>query len=198
MVTVEQVAMHAGLPHPVREQDLPVIEEAIAAAHRQATAYLGRPTVPTEFTQTGVMAGQSGWLLDHDPVIEVLSVVPEVDQAGGYPSGRYTIVYRAGLDPAADPAYAAALDEWTIAAAAASPLVRRIAQHEPGARIIAKVNVEGQGVDYESTAPAGGAGSGAAGAPPTLDVLRAWKRVGVYQRPGIGPHPAWTGAAWWL
>ncbi|MET7335931.1 hypothetical protein [Nonomuraea sp. NPDC005650] len=197
-MTAEQVAIHAGLPLPVKEEDLPAVQEAIASAQRRAAAYLGRPAVPTEFTQSGVVAGPSGWLLGQDPVIEVISAVPEVDQVGGYPTGRYTVRYLAGLDPAADPAYAAALDEWVIGDAAASPLVRRIAQSAPGARIISKVNVEGQGVDYESTAPAGGPGSGAAGAPPTLDILQKWRQVAVFQRPGIGPHPARTGAAWWL
>lgn len=202
MVTAEQVALHAGLTLPVGEDVLPAIEEAIASAHRQATAYLGRPSTPATFTQRGVVPGGSrGWALDHDPVIEVVSATPEMDQVGGYPTGRYTIVYRAGLDPDGDPAYAAALQEWVIAAAKASPLVRRIAQNTPGARIVAQVNVEGQGVTYESDAPqqsggGGGAGAGAAGAPPSLDVLQPWRKVAVSQRPGIEPHPAWTGAAW--
>ncbi|MFG1977003.1 hypothetical protein ACGFJC_47390 [Nonomuraea fuscirosea] len=198
MVTVEQVALHAGLTLPVGEADLPAVQEAISSAHRRATAFLNRPTMPAQFVQTGVVAGGSGWLLEHDPVIEVVSAVPELDQVGGYPTGRYTVTYRAGLDPDADPAYGAALDEWVIAAAAASPLVRRIAQNTAGARIVAQVNVEGQGVTYESTAPAAGSGSAAAGAPPSLEDLRPWKRWHVSQRPGIGPHPAQTGAAWWL
>lgn len=198
MVTVEQVALHAGLPLPVGEDALPALQEAIASAYRRAAAYLDRPATPAQFTQRGVRSAVgAGWVLDHDPVVEVISATPEVDPVDGRPSGLYTVVYRAGLDPDSDPAYAGALEEFVIAAAVASPLVRRIVQNTPGARIVAQVTVEGQGVTYESSAGAA-AGSGGAGAPPTLDSLAPWARVAVSQRPGVGPHPAQTGAAWWL
>ncbi|MFI9845106.1 hypothetical protein ACIHFD_49365 [Nonomuraea sp. NPDC051941] len=195
-VTPEQVAIHAGLPLPLSEDALPAVEEAIADGYREVVAYLGRPAVPATFTQRGVAAGPDGWLLDQDPVLEVLSAVPEVDQVSGAPTGGWTITYRAGLDPEQDLVYGQALMRYVIAAAVTSKPVRRLAQNAAGARIITRVNVEGQGVEYETSGAA--SGSGAAGASPTLDTLEQWQRVVVSQRPGIGPHPAQTGAAWLL
>ncbi|MGW0485753.1 hypothetical protein [Nonomuraea sp. NPDC003214] len=198
-VTAEQVAIRAGLSLPVDEGMLPVLAEAIASGYRTAAGYLMRPAKPTEFTQRGVAAGPYGWLLDQDPVLEIVSAVPEV--VDGYPTGRWTVVYRAGLDPDGDPSYGAALTEYVIAHAAESGPVQRLAQ-AAGARLHKSVSVEGQAVTYESSrASAGsgaGSGSGVAGAPPTLDSLSPWRVVAVAQRPGIGPHPAQTGAAWRL
>ncbi|WP_433542083.1 hypothetical protein ACQP10_37995 (plasmid) [Streptosporangium sandarakinum] len=197
-VRPEQVAMRAGLPLELDADDRAVIEEAIEDAYGDVAAHLDYSPVPATFTERGLRPNPGGaWQLQHDPVIEVVSATAEADPVSGQPTGLFTVVYRAGLDPVADPVYGRALKRYVLAAAAASPMVRRLAQRVPGARLVASVNVEGQGVTYESSG-AGAPGSGAAGAPPTLESLDGWQRRAVSQRPGIGPHPMQTGAAWLL
>jgi hypothetical protein len=126
-------------------------------------------------------------------VIEVVSATAELHPVTGEATGSYTIVYRAGLDPETDRRYGRVLRRFVTAAAAANPIARRIAQTK-GTRIITRVNVEGQGVDYEIGQVS--AGSGVAGAPPTLVDLNEWVAHTVYQAPGRAPHPIETGAAW--
>lgn len=71
-------------------------------------------------------------------------------------------------------------------------MVRRIAQEIPGARLQASVNVEGQGVTFESLP--GGPGQGGT---PTLESLEAYRRLTVGQPEGIAPHPLDGGQLWW-
>ncbi|WP_043636804.1 hypothetical protein [Nonomuraea candida] len=194
LVTPEKVAVRAGLPTPLDAGVRAAIDEAIEDAFAEAATYLCRSPVPETFTQRGVVPdGRGGWLLNHEPVIEVLSATPETHPVTGAPTGAFTLVYRAGLDPETDSRYGRVLRRFVTWSAAASPIVRRIAQ-EKGIRLITSVNVEGQGVTYEPGQA--GAGSGVAGAPPTLADLDEWVGHTVYQRPGRGAHPIETGAAW--
>ncbi|MFG6197760.1 hypothetical protein [Nonomuraea sp. JJY05] len=194
VVTPEKVAVRAGLPTPLDADVRAAIEEAIQDAFDEAATYLGRSPVPETFTQRGVVPdGRGGWLLDHEPVIEVLSATPETHPVTGVTTDAFTIVYRAGLDLESDRRYGRVLRRFVTWSASASPIVRRIAQ-DKGIRLITSVNVEGQGVTYESGQAA--AGSGVAGAPPTLADLDEWVGHTVYQRPGRAPHPIETGAAW--
>ncbi|MEU4229493.1 hypothetical protein AB0F17_34795 [Nonomuraea sp. NPDC026600] len=196
IVNADEVAVRAGLTLPLDATARATVEVALEDAYAEVTAYLGRPPLPETFTQKGVRAdGRGGWLLNYDPVVEVLSVVREpdaMDPAWEYSPLRFTITYQAGLDPAADPRYGRILARYLKWAAANSPIVRRLAQQIPGSRLIASVNVEGQGVSYESAAT----GPDAAGTPPTLASLDEWVRPIVYQAPGLGPHPVETGMAW--
>ncbi|GAA2692019.1 hypothetical protein GCM10010412_082690 [Nonomuraea recticatena] len=194
LVTPEKVAVRAGLPTLLDAGMRAAIEEAIADGFAEAAAHLNRSPTPETFTQRGVVPdGRGGWLLNHGPLIEVLSATAETHPVNGALTGAYTIVYRAGLDPDADRRYGSVLARFVLWSAAASPIVRRIAQ-EKGVRLQSAVNVEGQGVTYESSQVT--AGSGVAGAPPTLADLDEWVSHTVYQAPGRGPHPIETGVAW--
>lgn len=194
LVTPEQVAVRAGLPTPLDAGVRAAIEEAIEDALAEAATYLCRSPVPETFTQRGVVPdGRGGWLLDNDPLIEVVSAVPETHPVTGVTTDAYTITYRAGLDPESDRRYGRVLRRFVTWSAAANPIVRRVAQ-DKGIRLITSVTVEGQGVTYESGQAA--AGSGVAGAPPTLADLDEWVGYTLYQRPGRGAHPIETGAAW--
>ncbi|GAB2467628.1 hypothetical protein GCM10027187_39770 [Streptosporangium sandarakinum] len=194
LVTPEKVAVHAGVPTRLEPGDRAAIEMAIEDALAEVAAYLDRPPLPEQFTERGVVPdGRGGWSLNYDPLIEVVSATAETHPVTGEATGAYTLVYRAGLDPAADRRYGAVLARFVSWAAAAHPIVRRLVQAK-GVRLQASVNVEGQGVTYESTQVA--AGSGVAGAPPTLADLDGWVRHTVYQAPGRAPHPIETGAAW--
>ncbi|MBG0818746.1 hypothetical protein [Planomonospora sp. ID82291] len=196
LVTPEQVAARAGLPLPLDAAARATIEEALEDAYAEAAVHLGRPATPETFTQRGVLAdGYGGWLLDNSPVLEIISVQVENGATapvwGPTAAGTHTVTYRAGLDPAADRRYGRALARFLKWSAAGNPMVRRLAQNVPGARLQASVNVEGQGVVWEATAAAD-----AAGAPATLSSLDEWVKPVVYQAPGIAPHPIETGAAW--
>lgn len=194
LVTPEKVAVRAGIPTPLDPDVRAAIEEALDDALAEATVHLGRSPVPETLTQRGVVPdGRGGWLLNHEPVIDVTTVTPETNPATGALTGVYTITYRAGLDPESDRRYGRVLTRFLLWSAVANPIVRRVAQ-EKGVRIITSVNVEGQGVTYESGQAA--AGTGVAGAPPSLADLDEWVGHTVYQAPGRGPHPIETGAAW--
>ncbi|MGW2223732.1 hypothetical protein ACWCSD_52840 [Nonomuraea sp. NPDC001684] len=194
LVTPEKVAIRAGIPTPLDADVRAAIEEALDDALAEAATHLDRSPIPEAVTQHGVVPdGRGGWLLDNEPVIDITSVTPETDPGTGNLTGRYTITYRAGLDPETDRRYGRVLRRFLLWSAVANPIVRRTAQAK-GVRLIASVNVEGQGVTYESGQAA--AGTGVAGAPPSLADLDAWVSHTVYQRPGRGPHPIETGAAW--
>ncbi|MFI6634281.1 hypothetical protein ACIBI7_35830 [Nonomuraea fuscirosea] len=188
-VTPEKVALRAGLKLPLTEEQRETVAEAISDAFGDVAAYLGKPPLPVTLVQRGARGdGRGGWRLAFDPVIEVLSAVAETGPDGEL-TGLYTITYRAGLNPAENPVYGKALTRYVRAAAAAAPEVRRVVQRDaPDTRLIKAASVEGQSVTYED-AGGGAAGSGAAGAPPSLDSLKRWKRRGVNQEPGITPHP---------
>ncbi|MEU4331372.1 hypothetical protein [Nonomuraea dietziae] len=194
LVTPEKVAVRAGLPAALDADDRALVEEAIDDAFAEVASHLGRSPVPETFTQRGVVQdGRGGWCLDYEPVIEVVSATAETHPVNGALTGAYTIVYRAGLDPESDPRYGRVLRRYVTWSAAVSPIVRRLTQAK-GVRLQTSVNVEGQGVVYESTQSA--AGSGVAGAPPTLADLDEWVHHTVYQAPGRAPHPIETGTAW--
>ncbi|MFI6536646.1 hypothetical protein ACIBHY_29640 [Nonomuraea sp. NPDC050547] len=189
VVSPEKVAVRAGLKLPLTEEQRETVAEAIGDAFGDVAAYLGRPPLPVTLVQRGAQGnGRGGWQLAHDPVIEVLSTAAETG-VNGELTGLYTITYRAGLNPAENPVYGKALGRYISASAAAHPMVRRVVQSDaPDARLIKQANVEGQGVTWEDVS-GGAAGSGAAGAPPSLDSLKRWRRRGVNQQPGIAPHP---------
>ncbi|MEU4703378.1 hypothetical protein [Nonomuraea dietziae] len=198
LVSPERVAVRAGLSLPLDPSQRETVAEALDDALGEVAAFLGKPPVPWTVTERGVSGdGRGGWRLRHHPVVEIQSVTAETDPVSGGLSGLYTVVYTAGLDPAADRVYGMALARYLAAAAAASPMVRRLAQDVPGARLVKRANVEGQGVEFEDAA--GTAGSGAAGAPPALDSLKRWRKRGAFQEPGIAPHPlevTWS-RPWW-
>ncbi|MEU4513209.1 hypothetical protein AB0G05_27245 [Nonomuraea wenchangensis] len=189
VVSPEAVAVRAGLTLPLTQEQRETVSEAISDAFGDVAAYLGKPPLPVTLVQRGVGGdGRGGWRLAHDPVIEVLSAVAETGPDGEL-TGLYTITYRAGLNPAENPVYGRAVTRYVRAAAAAAPEVRRAVQRDaPDTRLIKAANVEGQSVTFEDVG-GGAAGSGAAGAPPSLDSLKRWKRRGVHQPAGIAPHP---------
>ncbi len=196
LVTHEQVALRAGLPLPLSATHAAAITEALSDAYAEVAAHIEQPPIPATFTQLhAAQDGNGGWLLDQEPVVSVVSATPETDPLTGAPTGLYTVVYTAGLDPDSDPHYRMLLGRYVAWAAADNRMVRRLAQQIPGTRITTSANVEGQGATYEQAG--GAAGSGAAGAPPALESLDGYRRLTVYQRPGIAPHPMETDRPWW-
>ncbi|GAB2858415.1 hypothetical protein GCM10022221_67400 [Actinocorallia aurea] len=208
IATVEEIAILAGLPLPLDAADEAAVTMAIRDAQADLVAYLGRPVTPQDRVDHNVSQNWDGtWTLTHSPVLEVTAVEAEYLPSGAG-SGLYTVRYRAGLD-------ASDLEDEDV-----EPLRRFVREHarlgdvvqrlvrklSPGSgRKVTSASTEGQSVSYADTVSAGSAGSGAAGAPPTLASCDRWRMVPgtVYQRPGVnqpwpyGPPPAGS-PAWRL
>jgi hypothetical protein len=193
VVSVDEVALRAGLPRPVPEDQAALLTAAIVDAQEDLEGYLGRALTPRVYTDSGVWPEPSGgWRLVHSPVIEVLEVTAEA-WPSGTPTGMYTVKYRAGLDAAGDPELGP-VRRFVRAHAVYSPEVRRLVRQvaADSGRVPRSVSVDGQSVSYEDAVPMPAAGSGVAGELPTKASCDAWRVRGrrVYQRPGVNlPWP---------
>ncbi|MEU8385555.1 hypothetical protein [Streptosporangium sp. NPDC048865] len=181
VVTPEEVAARIGMTTPLTPQRRSIIQGAIRSGLATVTSHLHVSPIPRQFTERGLVQVGDTWPVKNEPLIEVVSVTAET--VGGEPTGTWTVVYTAGLDPEADPTYGEVLAEYVLAHASAMPHVVKLA---PGGRRVKSSSLEGQSVSYESDPQAG---SGAAGAPPSLNSLDHWRRLNVSQAAGIAPHP---------
>ncbi|MEV7011799.1 hypothetical protein [Streptosporangium sp. NPDC051022] len=181
VVTPEEVAVRISLARPLTPEQRAVIQDAIDDALATVTAHLHTFPVPRLITEHGVLRQGDSWAVKRHPIVEIVSATAET--SSGEPTGRYTVVYRAGLDPDADPDYGAALRRYVLGHAAAMP---HIVQLSPNGRRVKSASLEGQSVTYTDDPQAG---SGAAGAPPTLTSLSYWRVLSVHQPDGIAPHP---------
>ncbi|GHE31680.1 hypothetical protein GCM10017673_38040 [Streptosporangium violaceochromogenes] len=186
MATPEDVAIRIRLPRPLSPEQRLILQDAIDDALAAATTHLRTSPIPRQYTEHGVTPAAGSWPVKRRPLIEIVSTAPELE--GGNPTGRYTVVYRAGLDPQADPDYGAALRRYVLGHAESMPQVVEIS---PAGRRIRSAGLEGQNITYE-TGPQ--PGSGAAGAPPTLATLSPWRLLNAYQPTETAPHPL---DAWW-
>ncbi|MER6830949.1 hypothetical protein ABT352_33485 [Streptosporangium sp. NPDC000563] len=192
VVTVEDVAVRLKMSRTLTPDQRTAMQDAIDDAIGAVAAHLHVSPVPEQFTERGVRPVGDAWPLTHDPLIEVVSATPETDPVSGDPTGAYTIVYRAGLDPDADPVYRRALRSYVLAHASAMPHIVELA---PRGRRVKSSSLEGQSVTYDSDPQAG---SGVAGAPPSLTSLDYWRRINTSQAAGIAPHPLdVTNMRWW-
>lgn len=151
VVSVEEVARRLGLPQPLEESDRWLVEQAITDAQADLEAYLGRPVSKTTYTQQGVILYLDGFHLLHFPVLQIVSQTPETD-VDGDPTGRYTVVYEAGLDGENDPELEPIrrfIRTHAMYSATIQALYRRL---KPGeARRVTSLGVEGQSVTYGDT-----------------------------------------------
>lgn len=189
VVTPEEVGRRLSIKQPMSEDARWIIEQALVDAQSDLEAYLGVPIVPRAFTQTGVLPQQGGWPLDHGPVVSVTSYTAEIDPIQGGETGRYTVVYTAGLDAANDPDMRPII-RYVRTHAFYSPEVQAMyRQVAPElARTEEQVTVEGQSVRYNRTfATTDAPGSGAPGTLPLMSTCDKWRRAGrgVYQRPTV-------------
>lgn len=195
IVPAEDVARRLGLKQPLAEDDRWVIEQAIGDAQDDVAAYLGRGLLPQQYTDHHRIPHLHGWELENDPLISVDSFTEETD-VDGDPTGRYTVVYTAGLDAANNPELRP-IRRYVAVHAFFSPdvqtMFRRVAPDR--ARLLQQVNVEGQSVTYVDTYAAPGApGSGGPGSLPTLESLDRWRLAGrrvVQHRTPYGQTQPW-------
>ncbi len=184
IVAVEEIARRLSMPVPLGDDARQRIETAVEDAQDALVAYLGRPLLPVQYTETGVVAGPGGWLLSHRPVLAVTSAVPDSTSLPTPTLGppTYTVTYIAGIDARADPE-TAPLRLWVRATACHHPL---LADAPARRRRIASASVEGQSVTYDTAAE-----PPALLAPPDLSTTDRWRLRGrrVHQDP-VRPTPA--------
>ncbi|MFB9880820.1 hypothetical protein ACFFMN_22960 [Planobispora siamensis] len=196
IVSPSELARRMSIPQPMTEGDRWVVEQAIVDAQTDLESYLGRPITPRTYTQAGLWPdpGQPfGWHLAHQPVIAVISSTPEV--VDGQPTGRYSVVYTAGLDAATDPALEPMRRLVRAHAMASAPLrelARRLAPQPP--RLPQSITVEGQSVTYANDNDSGqqvADGDRAVGSLPTFASCDQWKVRGrrAYQEPSRASAP---------
>ncbi|MFC8717953.1 hypothetical protein [Kitasatospora sp. NPDC057198] len=183
IVTAEEVARRLGLPVPLTDDARQRIETAIEDAQDTLVAHLGRPLLPVQYTESGVRADTSGWILSHAPVITVISATPDLETSptASFGPPTYTVIYIAGIDARTDPE-TAPLRLWVRATACHHPL---LADAPVRQRRIASASVEGQSITYDTAAE-----------PPVLLVAPdlattdRWRLRGrrVYQAP-VRPNP---------
>lgn len=202
VVSPESVAVKVNIALPLTPERRDIIVESIRDAQADVTGYLGREIVPTAYVEHDRYAYPDGWNLTargDDPVIRVLSAVPQLDSAG-VPTDYFTVTYLAGLDARTDPTLRP-IRRYVTAHALNSPeftRMWRIATSTKGE--VRSVSAEGQSISYAAATLGGGgsAGSGAPGALPTLASLDRWRVAGrrVHQgatRTGNWPY---TGSLW--
>lgn len=187
VVQVEEIARRLGLEQPLEEGDRWIIEQAIGDAQSDLEAYLGRPVSKGTYTQEHLFRYCNGYELTYFPVHEVISETPE-EYDGGQPTGRYTVVYVAGLDGKADPELEP-IRRFIKMHAMYSPMVqamfRRLAPE--AARRAQSLSVEGQSVTYADTyaTDAQASALGLPGGLPAMKSCARWKIAGrlVHQAP---------------
>lgn len=200
LVSPETLAVRADMALPLSDALREVITDTILAAQADVVAYLGQPIVPTVFTQRGCVPYGSGWdLTAHDDtdVIAVLDAVPETVAGTGTLTGRFTVVYVAGLDARTDPALTP-IARYVAAHALNSPEFVRAWERAGGEGTVRTVAAEGQSITYEAAtlgATGGRPGDGGPGSLPTLGSLDTWRVAGrrVHQAPVGYYRVGWLG-----
>ncbi|MGX4733174.1 hypothetical protein [Kitasatospora griseola] len=183
IIAVEEIARRLGLPTPLPDDTRQHIETAVEDAQETLVAHLGRPLLPVQYTESGVLAGAHGWVLGHGPVIAVISAVldagPSPVTSFGQPT--YTVTYTAGIDARTDPE-TAPLRLWVRATACHHPLLADVPARK---RRIASASVEGQSVTYDTASE-----PPVLLAPPDLATTDRWRLRGrrVHQAP-VRPNP---------
>lgn len=182
VVSPETIAVKAGISLPLSAEDRDTLTEAILDAQADVEGYLGRPVVPITYVETGRYPGADGWdLVEHgdDPVVTVISAIPETDAETTQPTGYYTVTYTAGLDARREEVLRP-IRRYITAHAMNSPEITRLWVTAGGRGQVKTVSAEGQSITFESATLGGGgnAGSGNPGALPTLSSLDRWRLAG--------------------
>lgn len=177
IVSPEALAVSMRIPLPIDDDSREILTSAILAAQSDVVAYLGRPILPQQYVEKGVWPNGDEWALcipDNDPLVKVISAVPEDDY------GTYTVTYIAGIDAKTGAEYEP-IRRYVLAHAANLPESLRLWRFivKPKGAIKSS-STEGQSVSYETPTLGGGgaAGSGSPGALPTLSSLDKWRVAG--------------------
>lgn len=188
LVTADDVATWLSIPLPL---DIPVqsrIERQIRTSQNKVQTYLGRPLVATDRTLTGLWADErypledpKAWPQARDTIEDRLRVVSYTAEPS---TGTFAVTFKVGLDVANDPELEPIIDYVLVDAAAS---LRRDPLFTQVARVVSSVSAGGQSVSYEKAEAAAGQAGGAL----TIDSLKRWKRLAIYQRPSapITPWP---------
>lgn len=200
VVSPETLAKKARIPLPLSEEDRELIIECIRDAQADVIAHLGRPIMPTMYSESGRYDVGGRWNLTplDDPILEIVSATQDAS------GGTYTIGYLAGLNAKDDPALQP-IRRYVTAHAMNSPeftLMWKTVTKPKGD--VKSVTTEGQSISWDKATLGGGgnAGSGAPGALPTLKSLDRWRVAGrrAFQRKTVPlepwPYSGYAGRSW--
>lgn len=207
VVTPEELAKSiGGLPDPLPEEQRLILADALLDAQTDVEAYLGRPVVPTVYTETDRWSPDGvNWnlvMLGDEPFIETVSVTAQTDMSG--PNGYFTIVYRAGIDARTDPVLRP-IRRFVMLHAKHSPEV--VAYWKKVTKATGEVrseSAEGQSVSYAPASMSGNAQTGVKpgdltpGSLPTMASLDRWRVAGrrVYQAATLASRWPFYGGPW--
>ena len=208
VVSAESVAVKAKIPLPLTPEQRETITDAIRDAQADVVAYLGReitPTLGTEY-QRWAWAGDEWNLvgLGDEPLIRVVSAVPETDPVTGVPSDYFTVTYLYGIDARTDERLHP-IRRYVRLHAMNSPDVVGLWKVVTGAKgEVRSVSAEGQSVSFAAPTLSGSATTGTKpgdltpGSLPTLASLDRWRLAGrrVHQGPTRSSDWPFHGARW--
>lgn len=190
LVTPDQLASRIGmvvpLPVPVELR----LRDAIEDAEAKVQLYLNRTSLEAvEHTVVGLVPDER-WVMD-DPRawpqaksrfqdrFRVVSWVVNADDPT-----LFDVTFAVGLDVANDPELRPILSfikQDAVASAAADPTFAGVA------RTVQSVSADGQSVTYATGG--GGGAEGVAGGSLSLSSLKRWRRLSIYQAPGVRRSP---------
>lgn len=182
VVSPEELADEIEMPLPLDARKRRILTKAILAAQSDVVAYLGRPVMPRQYTETGVWPWGDEWQLTahgDDPVVRIVSTTPETDPVLGA-LDTFTVIYLAGINARDNEEYEPIRRFIMAHAANSNSVVRLWREVVNPAKVIKSSSTSGQSVSYEIPTLGGGgaAGSGAPGALPTLKSLDTWRVAG--------------------
>lgn len=202
LVSPEKLAVKAGIPLQLTEDQREVITDAILDAQADVEAYLGRAIFPTIGVEHSCWPWPQGWQIKgnaDEPLIRVLAA--EAEYADGQPTGYFTVTYLYGLDPAADRALRPIIRFVTAHAMNSAPFTDLWKKVTKAKGEIRSVSAEGQSVSWSPASLGGGggkAGDGSPGSLPTLTSLDRWRLAGRRVHQGRTRASVWpfSGQRW--
>ena len=196
VVPAEQLAAKiGGIPVPLSTAHSATLTDALLDAQTDVEAYLGRPVIPTLYTEADRWAYDgANWnlsMLADEPFVGIVSVTPQV--VDGVVSPYFTVAYLAGIDARTDPVLRP-IRRFVMLHAMNSPDVVRL--WKTVTKAVGEVRSEsadGQSVSYTAATLSGSATTGTKpgdltpGSLPTLGSLDRWRVAGrrVYQAPTL-------------
>lgn len=206
IVPVAKVARIIGIPadnldkpdattgYPLRE----VLEDMLVDVQADVEGYLGRPIVPTRFTESARRdyTDPSGWRLAWDPVVKVITATDNGDGTG-------TVAYVAGItNPIAQRAIARYVTGAVVEEFRAHPTYGKTF------RSVRTLSAGGRSITYDQPAGANRRSSAQLpsfpqpGSMPSVETLARWRKRGVFSRlrwagPGA-TEGGWVGSGIYL
>jgi hypothetical protein len=206
VVQPEELAERIEIPVPLTAEHRRVLTDALLDAQTDVEGYLGRPVVPSLYTEADRWSYDDVnfnlTMLGDEPLVRIVDVTAQVYD--GVLSGYYTVQYLAGIDARTDPVLRP-IRRYILLHALNSPEVGRLWKQVTKAKgEVRSVSAEGQSVSFAAATLSGTAatgtkpGDGTPGTLPTLESLDRWRVAGrrVHQAPTMASDWPYSGGRW--